>query len=105
MARRVNRRDHTSRYNRAKRAGWNGSADYTTSEILERDHWCCQLCGKKIPRNKRTPHPLSPEIDHILPISQGGLDEAANVQASHRKCNISKGNRTWPTGEQLRLVG
>jgi hypothetical protein len=81
------------------------SERYTPSEIAERDGWRCQLCRKAVNSRKRWPDPLSASIDHIVPISKGGTDVRANVQLAHLRCNISKGNRLRPDGEQLRLLG
>jgi len=60
--------------------------------VFERDHWRCQLCGCKTPRRLRGKNqPTSPEIDHIIPISQGGGHTWDNVQCACRKCNMKKG--------------
>lgn len=40
-------------------------------------------------------------IDHILPLARGGGDTPDNVQAAHRICNESKGQRTV---EQHRII-
>lgn len=32
-------------------------------------------------------------IDHIVPISKGGLTAIENCQLAHRNCNLSKGNK------------
>jgi hypothetical protein len=73
------------------------------SDIFERDGWCCGLCGKAVNRGAVAPHPLSPTIDHIIPLSRGGDHTRANVQCAHFLCNARKG--TQPMGEQLRLIG
>jgi hypothetical protein len=78
---------------------------YTPTEIAERDGWRCQLCRKAVNRRKRWPDPMCASIDHIVPITKGGTDVRANVQLAHLRCNISKGNRVLPDGEQLRLLG
>jgi 5-methylcytosine-specific restriction endonuclease McrA len=49
------------------------------------------------------PHVGSPTIDHIIPLSRGGVDGPVNVQAAHFGCNSRKNNRA--AGEQLRLLG
>jgi 5-methylcytosine-specific restriction endonuclease McrA len=69
-------------------------------KILERDKWRCQLCGIKTPERLRGKHlPNSPEIDHIIPLSQGGSHTQHNVQCVCRSCNSEKGNR--PLGQLL----
>lgn len=70
--------------------------------VFERDGWKCALCGKRVLKDKTSPHPLSPSIDHIIPISKGGAHSYANVQLAHLSCNVAKGNRGG--GEQLALI-
>jgi 5-methylcytosine-specific restriction endonuclease McrA len=51
------------------------------------------LCGHPIDKSLKTPHPLSAEVDEIVPISKGGSPIARdNVQLVHRACNQRKGN-------------
>jgi 5-methylcytosine-specific restriction endonuclease McrA len=70
-------------------------------EIRQRDRDRCGLCGGRV-RDKPYPHPLSPSVDHVVPLSEGGAHTAANVQLAHLRCNLQKGARGG--GEQLRLV-
>lgn len=54
----------------------------------------CALCGKEIDKTLKTPHPMSPEVDEIIPISKGGDPyDRDNVQLVHRICNQRKGNK------------
>lgn len=71
--------------------------------IFVRDNWRCGLCRKRIGKSYRHPHPRSVSLDHIIPLSRGGLHRADNVQAAHLICNLSKNNRGG--GEQLLLIG
>lgn len=32
----------------------------------------CGICGKPVDKSLRYPHPLSPCIDHIIPVAKGG---------------------------------
>lgn len=73
--------------------------------IFERDGFRCQLCGKRLDMKKVAPHPLSPTLDHIIPLSKGGAHEPANVQAAHFLCNARKSDGASPNGDQLRLIG
>lgn len=77
--------------------------DVSPQAIYERDRWTCQLCGQRILRTTTYPAPLSPSIDHIVPLAKGGTHEPANVQAAHFLCNSRKGDRA--TEDQLRLIG
>ena len=53
----------------------------------------CALCGADIDYTLRTPHPMSFEVDHIVPLNRGGSDQLDNTQATHRACNRLKSNR------------
>ena len=55
--------------------------------VFDRDKGMCGICTKAV-------DPATDwEIDHIIPISKGGLHAYANVQLSHRKCNRAKAAR------------
>jgi len=67
---------------------------FNVIKILERDGWRCKLCGVRTPRSKRgTYADDAPEIDHIIPIAEGGDHAEYNVQCACRRCNIEKGAR------------
>lgn len=52
----------------------------------------CAICGKPIDYSLPAGHPMSYELDEIVPVALGGdpLD-AGNVQPAHRICNERKG--------------
>lgn len=56
-------------------------------QIKERDHFTCRRCGVSL---KDEPHLLL-EIDHIVPVSKGGLTTEDNLQTLCWRCNRSKG--------------
>lgn len=72
------------------------------AEIRERDGNRCHLCRKKV-SVKPYPHPLSPSLDHIVPLSLDGEHVPENVRLAHLVCNTAKGNRGG--NEQLLLIG
>ena len=55
--------------------------------IKERDHFTCRICGLSV---EQEPHLLL-EIDHIVPVSKGGLTTEDNLQTLCWRCNRSKG--------------
>lgn len=60
--------------------------------VFDRDGWICQLCHKPVPKDKKAPHPLSPSLDHIIPMSVPGGDHVyENVQLAHFRCNSLRG--------------
>ena len=50
----------------------------------------CHICGGVIDYTLRSPHPMSFEIDHVIPLTRGGTDDRHNLAAAHRKCNSTK---------------
>lgn len=59
-------------------------------DIYERDGWTCGICTEPMDRDLRYPDPMSPSLDHIVPLSKGGHHVRDNVQASHLLCNVIK---------------
>lgn len=54
----------------------------------------CGICGKPVDKRLKYPHPLSPCIDHIIPISKGGHPSAIeNLQLAHWTCNRQKADK------------
>lgn len=56
-------------------------------KIKQRDNYTCQSCNLSI----RDEPNLLLEIDHIIPISKGGMSSEDNLQTLCWKCNRSKG--------------
>ncbi len=69
---------------------------FSRKNILTRDGYICQYCGKEANSNELT-------IDHVIPKVQGGSNDWNNVVASCRSCNMSKGGLT-PRQAGMRLV-
>jgi hypothetical protein len=63
-------------------------------KVFERAKWKCHLCGVKTIKALRGKYDaLSPELEHIIPLSIGGTHTYGNVACSCRACNIKKGNK------------
>lgn len=52
-------------------------------EVLRRDGHVCRYCGGKAPDVRIT-------VDHVVPVSLGGADEASNLVAACQDCNAGK---------------
>lgn len=87
---------------RARQRGALSQAKYTDREIFERDGWRCHICKKKVRRDVDRLHPEGATIDHLVPISEGGVDEPSNVATAHWKCNRDKGSGS--ANDQLALI-
>lgn len=59
------------------------------TSIKERDNYTCQMCGASTMDQSL----LLLEVDHILPISKGGLSTTDNLQTLCWKCNRTKSNK------------
>lgn len=57
--------------------------------IKNRDNYACRQCAVSV---MVEPHLLL-EVDHIIPVSRGGLSTVDNLQTLCWKCNRSKSNR------------
>lgn len=54
----------------------------------------CGICGLPVDKTLKYPHPMSPCIDHIIPIDRGGHpSDISNLQLAHWKCNRAKSNK------------
>lgn len=91
------------RKNRRRRGEDIVSEPYTLAQIAARDGFQCGLCRRRVDIRLKRPDPLSPSIDHMVPISVSRDDTRANVQLAHLSCNLAKGVQAM--GEQLALIG
>lgn len=66
-------------------------------KVFKRDKWRCRMCNKKV-QNKIALKPDSAELDHIVPLSKGGVHTYSNVQCLCRQCNGMQ-------GKGARLIG
>ncbi len=54
----------------------------------------CGICGKPVDFKYKYPHPLSPCIDHIIPVAKGGHpSDMDNLQLAHWTCNRQKSDK------------
>ena len=78
--------------------------DITLAKLYSRDNGICQLCGLPTDWDDyqinddgyRVTGRNYPSIDHICPISRGGLHSWENVQLAHHYCNgIKSDSKGW----------
>lgn len=69
---------------------------FSRLNILIRDNYTCQYCGRRLKRNQLN-------LDHVLPRSQGGKTTWENVVTSCHICNHKKGGRK-PSQAGIQLI-
>ena len=102
-ARQLSRRNN--QFRRALKRGAASGTRFDAREVFERDGWRCGLCGLPIDPTLSYPHFMMATLDHIVPVSKGGLHTLENTQAAHARCNLSKANRTHPSPESQDPTG
>ena len=76
-----------------RRPGNRGAFEAARQKILK-TQTVCGICGKPVDFSFKYPHPLSPTVDHIIPVSKGGHpSDISNLQLAHRCCNREKSNK------------
>lgn len=56
----------------------------------------CGICGQFVNKKLKYPDPMSPVIDHIIPLAKGGHPSAIeNLQLAHWSCNRQKSDKLY----------
>lgn len=87
-----NKRKETVRRLRVKT---NGAVDYdiTLARLYKRDEGICYICNSKTDKKLHYNNNNYPTIEHVNPLSLGGLHTWDNVKLACRKCNTIKSNK------------
>jgi HNH endonuclease len=59
----------------------------------------CPWCDRALPQGL-----AGTQVDHIIPVSRGGADDAWNLQLLHGRCNRVKGSKLTPAAAALALA-
>lgn len=62
-------------------------------QLAERDGLNCYLCNEVIDMALPRTSKMGATIDHVVPLSRGGLDELDNLKLAHWSCNRAKSNK------------
>ena len=87
--RRANKRDHRRRQ-KARLRNARVAEQVSFAAVCERDRWRCQLCRRRVSKTRPYPDPMSPSLDHVVPLADGGTHTMANAQLAHLRCNVAK---------------
>jgi 5-methylcytosine-specific restriction endonuclease McrA len=73
----------------------NGMAPCRRFDVLHRDNFTCQYCGKA----PRKGDEVTLEVDHIYPRSKGGSNDKDNLITACSDCNVGKMARVYDMRE------
>lgn len=66
----------------------------------------CGICGKPVDKKLKYPDPMSPVIDHIIPVNKGGHPSAMeNLQLAHWSCNRQKSDKLFSEKKEPKVIG
>lgn len=77
------------KYNKSAKAQRSLMTNTLRNSIKERDNHTCQMCSVSVEDQSL----LLLEVDHIIPVSKGGLSTPDNLQTLCWKCNRTKSNK------------
>ena len=61
----------------------------------------CAICGTPVDMSIKAPDPMSPTVDHIIPIAKGGHPSSIdNLQLAHWTCNRQKSDKLFKNLEK-----
>ena len=66
----------------------------------------CGICGKPVDVSLKQGTPMSPVIDHIIPVAKGGHpSDISNLQLAHWCCNRQKSDKVYKNVEEKKVLG
>ncbi|WP_179395742.1 HNH endonuclease [Lacticaseibacillus absianus] len=81
---------------RADRQGAHRVAFDKNKKIILKTQNTCGICGRPVDKSLKAPDPMSPVIDHIIPVSKGGHpSDISNLQLAHWTCNRQKSDKLF----------
>lgn len=82
--------------NRPDRSGPHRVAFEKNKNIILKTKNICGICGLPVDKSLKYPHPLSPVIDHVIPINRNGHpSDIRNLQLAHWQCNRQKSDKLY----------
>ena len=87
MTRKIKKCNYKNMGARVRGAKETRTTQFIRRQLINNNGAICSLCNKPIETMKDC------TIDHIIPVSKGGLTTIENCQLAHRNCNQRKGNK------------
>ena len=65
----------------------------------------CGICGHPVDFSLKPPHPMSPTVDHIIPVAKGGHpSDIDNLQLAHWTCNRQKSDKIFRSNQETKQI-
>ena len=90
-------------YNRPMKSNRNNRPDHQKGHRMEFERnrkkvlangEICAICGQRVDKKLKYPHPMSATVDHVIPVSKGGHpSDISNLQLAHFYCNRQKSDK------------
>ena len=81
---------------RADKTGAHRSVYEKNKKRILKTRQTCGICGKIVDKKLKFPNPLSPVIDHVIPVAKGGHpSDLDNLQLAHFCCNREKSDKLF----------
>lgn len=88
---------------RLDKTGTHRTAFDKNKQRLLKTQNCCGICGKPVDKSIKYPDPLSPVIDHIIPVAKGGHpSDIENLQLAHFYCNRQKSDKLFSKEKEVK---
>jgi 5-methylcytosine-specific restriction endonuclease McrA len=75
------------------RQGVKSDERITHEEIAERDNFICHICEQAVDMSLPRTSKFGATLDHVIPVSKGGVDSRENLKLAHWICNIKKSDK------------
>lgn len=91
---------------RADRSGAHRAQFERNKKRILKTQRTCGICGRPVDMDLPYGDPLSPVIDHIIPIAKGGHpSDISNLQLAHWSCNRQKSDKLFKNGNESKVLG
>ena len=91
--------------NRPDQRGAHRAAYEKNRKVIMATQDTCGICGGRVDMSLKSPDPMSPCVDHIIPINKGGHPSAlANLQLAHWSCNRQKSDKIFKNLEEKKKI-
>jgi Restriction endonuclease len=94
----VKARRARNRIKTVRRQGAKSVERITHEEVAERDGFVCHICKQLVDMSLPRTSKLGATLDHVIPISKGGVDSLENLKLAHWVCNVRKSDKLEDAG-------